>query len=71
MRYGPRRIFITDGHEAEALAAQSRKRPNRVGRFFLWLLGFRGEVVPPTAPRGHAGPSHERARFHERPTSGD
>ena len=49
---------MTDGHEAEARAAQLRKRPNRIGTFFLRALGFRGEVAPPTGPGGHAGPSY-------------
>ena len=53
------KIRVTDGHEAEAKAAQLRKRPNRIGLFLLKLLGFRGQVTPPVARRGHVGPSHE------------
>ena len=55
---GPRRIRVTDGHEADAKAAQLRKRPNRTGLFFLRMLGFRGEVAPPSDQRGHPGLSH-------------
>jgi hypothetical protein len=68
VRYaGPRRIRVTDGHEAEAKAAQLRKRPNRIGLFFLRVLGFRSEVPPPTGPRAHARPSHEHPVHSEHP----
>ena len=43
--YGRRKILVTDGHEAEAKAAQLRKRPDRIGPFFLRLLGFRDVVA--------------------------
>ncbi len=59
------KIRVTDGHEAEAKRAQSRKRPNRIGLFFLKVLGFRGQVTPPTGQRGHVGPSHEHPRHQE------
>jgi hypothetical protein len=62
------KIRVTDGHEAEAKAAQLRRRPNRIGIFLLKALGFRGEVTPPTAQRGHVGPSHEH-REHSTPDS--
>jgi hypothetical protein len=62
------KVRVTDGHEAEAKAAQLRKRPNRIGIFLLKLLGFRGQVAPPTAQRAHVGPSHEHAGHHEHPT---
>ena len=66
VRYaGPRRIRVTDGHEAEAKAAQLRKRPNRIRLFFFRVLGFRGEVAPPTGQGGHAGPSHQHPVQHE------
>jgi hypothetical protein len=59
------KIRVTDGHEADAKAAQLRKRPNRIGLFFLKVLGFRGQVTPPTGQRGHVGPSHEHAGQHD------
>jgi hypothetical protein len=59
------KIRVTDGHEADAKAAQLRKRPNRIGLFFLKVLGFRGQVPAPTDQRGHVGPSHERPSHHE------
>jgi hypothetical protein len=55
------KVRVTDGHEAEAKAAQLRKRPNQVGLFLLKMLGFRGQVAPPTDQRAHGGPSHEHA----------
>ena len=69
MRSASRGILITDGHEAEAEAAQLRKRPNRIGLYFLRVLGFRGEVAPPTAKSGHTGPSHKHPVHHEQSTS--
>jgi hypothetical protein len=59
------KIRVTDGHEADAKAAQLRKRPKRLGLFFLKVLGFRGQVPAPTDQRGHVGPSHERSGHHE------
>ncbi len=56
VRRGPRRILITDEHEAEAKAELLRKRHTRVGRFFLELVGW--PVAPPMCQAGHAGPSH-------------
>jgi hypothetical protein len=52
------KIRVTDGHEADAKAAQLRKRPNRIGLFVLKVLGFRGHVTPPTGQHSLAGPSH-------------
>jgi hypothetical protein len=37
-------VRVTKGHEAEAKAAQRKKRPNRLGKFVLRILGFRGQV---------------------------
>ena len=37
---GPQGSRETDGHEAQARAAQLRKRPNRIGLLFLKALGF-------------------------------
>ena len=65
MRSASRGILISDGHEAEAKAAQLRKRPNRVGLFFLRVLGFRGEVAPPTSQGGHAEAPHQHPVHHE------
>ena len=62
------KIRVTDGHEAAAKAAQLRKRPNRIGLFFLKVLGFRGQVAPPMGQRGHVGPSHEHPGHHEHST---
>jgi hypothetical protein len=60
------KIRVTDGHEAEAKRALSRKRPNRIGLFFLRMLGFRGQVTPPTkVRRGQTGPSHEHVAHRE------
>jgi len=62
------KVRVTDGHEAEAKAAQLRKRPSRIGIFLLKVLGFRGQVTPPAGPGGHAGPSHKRAVHHDNST---
>ena len=62
------KIRVTDGHEAEAKAAQLRKRPNRIGLFFLKVLGFRGQVTPSTGQSGHARLSHEHPEHHEHST---
>jgi hypothetical protein len=69
--YGRRKILVTDGHEAEAKAAQLRKRPNRVGLFLLRVLGFRGQVAPPTGQEGHTGPSHMHHVRHEHSAPGE
>jgi hypothetical protein len=61
------KIRVTDGHETEAKAAQLRKRPNRIGLFFLKVLGFRGQVTAQTSQSGHAGPSGEHPVHHEHP----
>ena len=38
-------VLVTKGgHEQEAIDAQRRKKPSRVGKIFLKVLGFRGEV---------------------------
>jgi hypothetical protein len=37
-------VHVTKGHEQEAMEAQRQKRPSRVGKIFLKLLGFKGEV---------------------------
>jgi hypothetical protein len=39
-------VHVTKGHEAEALADQRKKKPSRLGKFLLKLLGYRGEVGP-------------------------
>lgn len=58
-------VRVTDGHEAEAKAAQLRKPPNRFGLFVLRVLGFRGQAALPTGGRGRAGPSHGRPVHHD------
>lgn len=57
-------VRVTDGHEAEAKAAQLRKRPNRIGLFILRALGFRGQVGRSAGVGGHLEPSrqHHAAR---------
>jgi hypothetical protein len=60
------KVRVTDGHEAEAKAAQLRKRPNRIGLFFLKVLGFQGHVTPPMGQTSHVGPSHEHPGHHGR-----
>lgn len=39
------RVRVTDGHEAEAKAAQLRKEPNRIGLALLRLLGYQGQIL--------------------------
>jgi hypothetical protein len=38
---------LTKDHEAEAKAAQSAKKPGRLGRLVLRLLGGDGKAAPP------------------------
>lgn len=52
------RIRVTDGHEAEAKAAQSRRPPSRIGLFLLRALGLRGAVAESTGHKSNAGPAH-------------
>jgi hypothetical protein len=37
-------VHVTKGHEHEAVEAQRRQKPSRIGKLILKLLGFRGEV---------------------------
>ena len=69
--YGRRKILVTDGHEAEAKAAQLGKGPNRIGLFILGVLGFQGQVAPPPGHGGHAAPSHMLPVQHEHPAPGE
>jgi hypothetical protein len=39
-------VHVTRGHESEAKAALRKKKPSRLGKVVLKLLGFRGEVGP-------------------------
>jgi hypothetical protein len=39
-------VHVTTGHEHEAMETQRRKKPSRVGRLVLKMLGFKGEVGP-------------------------
>jgi hypothetical protein len=64
VRYGPRGIPITDGHEAEAEAAQLRKHPSRLGLFILRALGFRGKIARP-GQEDHAGSCHRDPLHHD------
>jgi hypothetical protein len=71
--YTGRNYHVTDGHEAEALANELAKRPNRFGMFVLRLLGFKGKAESerragfPVAPEHHY-PEH---RYPEHPRHGD
>jgi hypothetical protein len=53
------KVRVTDGHEAEARRAESHRPLNRLQRFFLRVLGMRGDVAPPTDHERPAAPSHE------------
>lgn len=53
------RVRVTDGHEAAAKAAQLRKPPNRLGLYFLRMLGFQGQVAREGDRRGHAAPRRD------------
>ncbi len=48
--YTGRDFHVLGGHEAEALAAQRAKKPNRFGLWVLRRLGYRG---PDPKPNGH------------------
>ena len=37
-------VHVSKGHEHEAVETQRRKKPSRVGKLVLKLLGFKGEV---------------------------
>ena len=37
-------VHVTKGHEHEALETQRHRKPSRVGKLVLKLLGFKGEV---------------------------
>jgi hypothetical protein len=37
-------VHVTKGHEREAAEAQRRKKPSRIGKLVLKMLGFKGEV---------------------------
>jgi hypothetical protein len=39
-------VRVTDGHEAEAKAAEQAKKPSRFGMLMLRLLGYRGNRDP-------------------------
>jgi hypothetical protein len=65
VRRGPRRIIVTDGHEADALAALRGKRHSRIGRFFLELVGW--PVARPLTQAGHSSPTHLRRVHDEHP----
>jgi hypothetical protein len=62
VRRAARRIMVTDGHEAQAMAELRRRRHSRVGRFFLELVGW--PVAPSQEQVGHAGPSHQHPVRH-------
>ena len=35
---------MTNGHQREAIEAQRRKKPSRIGKLVLRMLGFKGDV---------------------------
>ena len=37
-------VHVTNGHEREAMEAQRRKKPSRIGKLVLKVLGFKGEA---------------------------
>jgi hypothetical protein len=45
-----RDYHVTGGHEAEALAAERAKKPNRFGVWLLRRLGYKGPIRDPPAP---------------------
>jgi hypothetical protein len=55
---------VTNGHEAEAVAEELAKPPNRFGLFILRLLGFKGK---PDAERFGSFPVHPQHHDHDRP----
>jgi hypothetical protein len=57
---GPRGIWFSDEHEAEAKEAQLRKQPSRFGTWVLRRLGYRGEI-------GERAPDAQPHHSHERP----
>lgn len=59
-RGGPRGIWYSDEHEAEAKQAQLHKRPSRFGTWILRHLGYKGEI-------GTQAPHAQTRRPHERP----
>ena len=65
--YTGRNYHVTGGHEAEAIDAERRKKPSRLGLFVLRVLGFQGSFEQ--LPDVHrVTPSHLRSPGHvERP----
>jgi hypothetical protein len=45
--YTGRDFHVSGGHEAEALAAERAKKPNRFGMWVLGRLGYRGPGPKP------------------------
>jgi hypothetical protein len=56
--YTGRDYHVTGGHEAQAEAAERAKKPTKIGRLVLRLLGFRGSIEQ-TPDVHRTAPSHE------------
>jgi hypothetical protein len=63
VRTAPRRIIITDEHEAEAKAELLRKHHSRIGLFFLRLVGW--PVARPVDRARYSTPPHQHAVHHD------
>ena len=62
-----RDFHVSGGHEAEALAAERAKKPNRLGMWVLARLGYRGpepepRQIPPPSPTSGPRPPDQRPR---------
>jgi len=44
-------VTVTNGHEAEAKAAEMAKKPNRLGMYIVRLLGLKSDRAPETHGR--------------------
>jgi hypothetical protein len=61
--YSTRNYHVTGEHEAEALAAERAKKPNRIGLFVLKLLGG-GRPVHEARGVDRATPTHPHPQRH-------
>lgn len=71
--YTGRNYHVTGGHESEAEAAERARKPTRLGRLVLRLLGYRGPIGPlepvehPVTRHEHPndGPDSRHSRDHD------